>query len=291
MRIQVKEVYRQFQQELREEGKSIQTIRTYCTDVRLAFETQSITSIGMKRLEVVHYMEWLEQKGYRPTTINKKVNSLKVYHDFLLKHGMWQEQPIRLKQDRVKVASGSEHTVEALTDEEVERVLEEVKKSQYSERDRLIVYVLLYTAVRVSELVQMKWTDIDFLTQTVVVRGKGGKVREVGLRSDVIEQLNRYQLEERASSRFADSPYVFISERAANIHRDTVRRTLKSLGESVQLHLYPHLFRRTCATLLLKRGVPIVTVSKILGHHSVDMTSQMYIHTSREDKQAALELL
>lgn len=287
----MKEVYRQFQQELREEGKSIQTIRTYCTDVRLAFETQSITSIGMKRLEVVHYMEWLEQKGYRPTTINKKVNSLKVYHDFLLKHGMWQEQPIRLKQDRVKVASGSEHTVEALTDEEVERVLEEVKKSQYSERDRLIVYVLLYTAVRVSELVQMKWTDIDFLTQTVVVRGKGGKVREVGLRSDVIEQLNRYQLEERASSRFADSPYVFISERAANIHRDTVRRTLKSLGESVQLHLYPHLFRRTCATLLLKRGVPIVTVSKILGHHSVDMTSQMYIHTSREDKQAALELL
>lgn len=287
----MKEVYRQFQQELREEGKSIQTIRTYCTDVRLAFETQSITSIGMKRLEVVHYMEWLEQKGYRPTTINKKVNSLKVYHDFLLKHGMWQEQPIRLKQDRVKVASGSEHTVEALTDEEVERVLEEVKKSQYSERDRLIVYVLLYTAVRVSELVQMKWTDIDFLTQTVVVRGKGGKVREVGLRSDVIEQLNRYQLEERASSRFADSPYVFISERAANIHRDTVRRTLKSLGESVKLHLYPHLFRRTCATLLLKRGVPIVTVSKILGHHSVDMTSQMYIHTSREDKQAALELL
>ena len=285
----MKEVYRQFQQELREEGKSIQTIRTYCTDVRLAFETQSITSIGMKRLEVVHYMEWLEQKGYRPTTINKKVNSLKVYHDFLLKHGMWQEQPIRLKQDRVKVASGSEHTVEALTDEEVERVLEEVKKSQYSERDRLIVYVLLYTAVRVSELVQMKWTDIDFLTQTVVVRGKGGKVREVGLRSDVIEQLNRYQLEERASSRFADSPYVFISERAANIHRDTVRRTLKSLGESVQLHLYPHLFRRTCATLLLKRGVPIVTVSKILGHHSVDMTSQMYIHTSREDKQAALD--
>lgn len=287
----MKEVYRQFQQELREEGKSIQTIRTYCTDVRLAFETQSITSIGMKRLEVVHYMEWLEQKGYRPTTINKKVNSLKVYHDFLLKHDMWQEQPIRLKQDRVKVASGSEHTVEALTDEEVERVLEEVKKPQYNERDRLIVYVLLYTAVRVSELVQMKWTDIDFLTQTVVVRGKGGKVREVGLRSDVIEQLNRYQLEERASSRFADSPYVFISERAANIHRDTVRRTLKSLGESVQLHLYPHLFRRTCATLLLKRGVPIVTVSKILGHHSVDMTSQMYIHTSREDKQTALELL
>jgi len=139
----VKEVYRQFQQELREEGKSIQTVRTYCTDVRLAFETQSITSIGMKRLEVVHYMEWLEQKGYRPTTINKKVNSLKVYHDFLLKHGMWQEQPIRLKQDRVKVASGSEHTVEALTDEEVERVLEEVKKSQYNERDRLIVYVLM----------------------------------------------------------------------------------------------------------------------------------------------------
>lgn len=281
----------QWNQYLREEGKSPQTRKTYETDVRIAWQTLGLQTIGMTRLDAVHYIEGLHTQGYQPATVNKKVNSLKVYHDYLVETGQWMEQPIRLRHDRVQIAAGSEHVVEALTDEEVERVLKEIEKETYSERDRLIVMVLLYTAVRVSELIQMKWSDIDTLTQTFVVRGKGGKVREIGLRQDVLDQLARYRTTERAMSRFVDSPYVFVSERAAQMHRDTVRRTLKKISNPVKLDLYPHLFRRTCATLLLKRGVPIVTVSKILGHHSVDMTSQMYIHTSREDKQAALELL
>lgn len=133
------------------------------------------------------------------------MNSLKVYHGYLVETGQWTEQPISLRYDRVQIAAGSEHVVEALTDEEVECVLKEIKKETYSERDRLIVMVLLYTAVRVSELIQMKWSDIDTLTQTFVVRGK---VREIGLRQGVLYQLTRYRATERATSHFADSPYV-----------------------------------------------------------------------------------
>lgn len=59
------------------------------------------------------------------------------------------------------------------------------------------------------------------------------------------------------------------------MHRDAVRDWLANNSEDVGIKLYPHLFRRTCATLLLRRGVPIVTVSKILGHHSVDLISKM----------------
>lgn len=167
--------------------------------------------------------------------------------------------------------------------------IEDVDK--VSTRNRLIIHLLLYTAVRVSELVSIKLTDIDFIQHTLIVRGKGGKVREIGIRNDLMTLIKAYQNGERHASKFRESVYLLVSQRSQKMHRDAVRDLLVHLSEDVDLKLHPHLFRRTCATLLLRRGVPIVTVSKILGHHSVDMTSKMYIQTSRKDKQDALDLL
>lgn len=106
-----------------------------------------------------------------------------------------------------------------------------------------------------------------------------------------MELIQAYLVGERKESRFSDSEYLLLSQRGTKMHRDAVRDWLANISNDVGIKLHPHLFRRTCATLLLRRGVPIVTVSKILGHHSVDMTSQMYIQTSRRDKQDALDLL
>jgi integrase/recombinase XerD len=106
-----------------------------------------------------------------------------------------------------------------------------------------------------------------------------------------MELIKDYQVGERKESRFHESEYLLVSQRSMKMHRDAVRDWLANISGDVGIKLYPHLFRRTCATLLLRRGVPIVTVSKILGHHSVDLTSQMYIQTSRKDKQDALNLL
>lgn len=229
---------------------------------------------------------------FKPSTINKKVNSLKVFNDYLLLKGIVKENYILVKRNRVSVATGSERVVEALTDAEVERVLAYVQdESKVSFRNRLIVHTLLYTAVRVSELVNIRLKDIDTLTSTLTVKGKGGKVREIGIRNDLMEMIKDYLAGERKESKFHDSEYLLVSQRCKKMHRDAVRDWLAKISEDVGIKLYSHLFRRTCASLLLKRGVPIVTVSKILGHYSVNMTSQMYIQTSRKDKQDALDLL
>ena len=286
-------VYDTFSEWLYVEGKRPQTITTYQTDVRLFYEAirgEVPKDAAFSRVEWLRYLHTLQQQ-YKITTINKKVNSMKVWGDYLVLQHVVTDNPIRLQTDRMKLAAGSEHHVDVLSDEQVAIVLAEVEKPKYRERDRLMVYLLLYTAMRVSELVQLQWQAIDRTTRTLIVTGKGGKQRELVLRQEVMAQLLHYQTHERARSPYVDSPYVLVAERAAAIHRDTVRRFLADLGKAVGFHLHPHLFRRTCATLLLKRGVPIVTVSKILGHHSVDMTSKMYIQTSREDKQAALDLL
>jgi site-specific recombinase XerD len=78
--------------------------------------------------------------------------------------------------------------VEALSDEKVEQLLFYVEnRNKVSTRNKLIVYLLLYTDVRVSELVGIKIADVDFLTSQLTVIGKGGKRREIGLRQDVLQ--------------------------------------------------------------------------------------------------------
>jgi len=285
-----------FQQWLIEDGKSPKTIESYCGDVKqfqvylaekAVDEQQPLT-----RFSFVRYKQHLLDEEFKVSTINKKVNSLKVFNDYLQLKRIVDENYIQLRKDRVPIATGSEQVVDALTDEEVEKVLFYVQDpTKVSKRNQLIVHLLLYTAVRVSELVNIKLTDIDALTFTLMVRGKGGKVREIGIRNDLMELIKAYQAGERQASRFHDSDYLLVSQRSKRMHRDAVRDWLAKISDDVGIKLHPHLFRRTCATLLLRRGVPIVTVSKILGHHSVDMTSSMYIQTSRKDKQDALDLL
>lgn len=286
----------EFSQWLLEDGKSSKTIESYRNDVKQFQKYLKVVAVDeegqLSRYSFVRYKQHLLDGNFKVSTINKKVNSLKVYNDYLQMEGLVDGNYIQVRKDRVSIASGSEQMVEALTDAEVDRVLAYAEDERHmSIRNRLIIHLLLYTAVRVSELVSIKLTDIDFVHHTLLVRGKGGKVREVGIRNDLMELIKVYQNGERKASKFQESPYLLLSQRSEKMHRDAVRDFLVHLSKEVDLKLYPHLFRRTCATLLLRRGVPIVTVSKILGHHSVDMTSQMYIQTSRKDKGSALDLL
>lgn len=288
------DILKDFGQWLLEDGKSPKTVESYCNDVKQFQKyVQAVNEDALlTRYLFVRYKQYLMDENFATSTINKKVNSLKVYNDYLQLKGIVNDNYIQLRKDRVPIALGSEQMVEAMMDAEVERVLAYIEDTEkVSMRNRLIVHLLLYTAVRVSELVSIKLTDIDFIDHTLIVRGKGGKVREIVIRQDLMVRIQHYIEEDRATSKFQDSPFLLLSQRSEKMHRDAVRDWLAKLSDDVGIKLHPHLFRRTCATLLLRRGVPVVTVSKILGHHSVDMTSKMYIQTSRQDKQEALDLL
>jgi integrase/recombinase XerD len=132
--------------------------------------------------------------------------------------------------------------------------------TKVSIRNKLIVYILLYTGVRVSELVNIKLADMDLLTATLTVRGKGGKVREISLRQDVLQLVKQYQQGERLDSRFRDSEYLLVSQRSEKMHRDAVRDWLAKISNEIGFKLHPHLFRHTFATRLLRKGVDLTTV-------------------------------
>lgn len=168
-------------------GRALKTIASYKTDIKMyhAFLDEKVAGSDqlLSRFLFVKYKEYLLNEDMAISTINKKINSLKVYNDFLQIKGYVSDSFIWLKRDRVKVAAGTQAQVDVFTDEEIEKLLFYIEdSSKVSVRNRLIVYILLYTGVRVSELISIKRKDIDPISQILTVHGKGGKVREISLR-------------------------------------------------------------------------------------------------------------
>ena len=277
------------------EGKAAKTIESYVNDVKgfQSYLQEKLKDVPvLSRFSFVRYKEHLMKKDYAVSTINKKINSLKVYNDFLRTKGVINETIIQLKRDRIKIAAGSENTVDALSEEQVETLLFYIEnRNKVSTRNKLIVYLLLYTGVRVSELVGIKIADIEFLTNQLMVIGKGGKRREIGLRQDLLHLVRDYMKEERSESNFRYSDYLLVSQRAEKMHRDAVRDWLAKISRKLELKLHPHLFRHTFCTRLLKKGVDLTTLSKLAGHSTVNMTAKFYIQTTKQEKMDAVNLL
>lgn len=203
-----------------------------------------------------------------------------------------KEIVVENSKDRVKIAYGSEKQVEVYSDKEVEMILFYIQNEEkVSKRNKVIVLLLLYTGVRVSELCSIKIKDIDFLNYSIKIHGKGGKFREVPLKFDVADAIKEYIAERNNDSKI-DSEFLIIGQRGA-LRRDAINTMLERLTKEIGMinKLKPHTFRHTFCTRLINRGVPISTVSKLAGHSSVDTTATFYINCSREEKLKAVNLL
>lgn len=286
-------IIEQFKQWLIEDGRAASTVESYVNDVskfnRYLVERDADTEVLLTRFYFTSYLKQLEKDGMKVNTINKKITSLKVYNDWLLMKGLVDDVYIRIKKDKVRIAAGSEEEVSILTDEQMEQFLFQLEKE--SGRNKTIGYLLLYTGLRVTELVEIELAHIDQLGAQLTVRGKGGKLREVPLRRDVLEQVQSYVRGERAASKHSASPKLLVSQRAPKLHRDAVRRWLEQTGERLGFHIHPHKLRHTFCTRLLKNGVDIATVSKLAGHANLNTTIKHYINISKEEKKSAVDRL
>ncbi|WP_232697862.1 tyrosine-type recombinase/integrase [Brevibacillus daliensis] len=257
----------EFEQYLVENGIAPKTIESYVGDVR-AFSVYLIEMgveqlTDLKRFYVSSYKNHLMENKYAVATINKKINSLQAFNLFLIDRRLTNDQVVTLRKDRIKV----------------------------SLRNHLIIWLLLYTGVRVSELCGIQLSDIDFLTSNLQVTGKGGKYREIPIRPDLMELIKEHMKTDRQESKHQDSPYLLLSQRSSKLHKDAVNTMLEGLGKRLGLRMYPHKFRHTFCTRLLKKGVELTTVSKLAGHGHIQTTAYYYIHTSKEEKGRAILLL
>lgn len=285
-----------FEEALVADGKALKTIESYIGDIRVFLEwlesKGNIFTGNLKRFHITAYRSYLVQNNYEVNTVNKKINSLQSFNQYLIDEKYLTEQVVNLKKDKLKVAAGSEKEVEVFIDAEVERLLFYIQTEKVRARDRLIILLLLYTGVRVSELVNVKLRDVDMLSMNLTVAwGKGGKRREVPLKGEVIDSVKEYLDGERRANKFACSEYLILTNRSPKMDRDAVNRVLKKIESKLIIRMHPHKFRHTFCTRLLKRGVELTIVAKLAGHSSIQTTASFYINTSSKDKREAVELL
>lgn len=285
-----------FKRYLKEDGKSPKTIESYVGDIGgfVAYiQNMGVRFQGeLKRFYVTSFRNYLIESQYETATINKKINSIQSFNSFLMKNNYTNEIVVDLRKDRMKVAFGSEKQVEVFSEKQVERMLFYMQnEDKVNKRDRMILFLLLYTGVRVSELCDIRVRNIDFLTSHLKVYGKGGKIREVPLKLEVAEAIKEY-LAERAESQFSDLEQLILGQRGA-LKRDAINTLLEKYTKELELgiKLKPHTFRHTFCTRLVSKGVPLTTVSKLAGHSSVETTAKFYINSSKEEKIRAVSLL
>lgn len=277
-------------------GCTDRTIQFYSKTLNFIFDRIHKTADEVTTSDIRYYLALRQKRdGVSKTTASNEFRILSSFYNWLLAEEIIGKNPV-LKIERPKERKKKKS---AFTEMEIEKIRDATKNT----REKAIVDMLLSTGCRVSELVNMKIDDVD--GEKLVVHGKGEKDRTVYLNAKAVLSLEKY-LDERKDA----NPYIFCGGYAAanNIggyhrcarngewyknpelvhpenHADkgSIEQMMRKLKEraGVECRVYPHKFRRTCATMALRRGMPIEQVSKMLGHESIE-TTQIYLDLNEE---------
>ncbi len=203
------------------------------------------------RLCISSFFTWQHERGFIPKNPSRGIDPIKV--------------PKTVKR--------------AYSDEE----LEKIKNGCKTLRDKAIVEFLYTTGVRISEMCALNRKDISVEDKTIIVYGKGAKEREVYMTDVSLMYLSAYLYQRRDGN---DALFVGNKAPHERLSAAGVRSMLKSIGtEQGIIKVHPHRFRTTCATNLLRKGMPIEEVAEILGHQKLE-TTRLYALIDKEKTKA-----
>ena len=263
-----------------EKGLSKNTVKAYETDIKGFIKwinkNNKQSLLNIKESSVNQYISYLFSLKLKSSSVNRKISSLKSFYLFLQKKKLIRHSPfsevISPKQEKYLPASMSES--------EVEKLLNSPDASkEIEQRDKAMIEMLYATGMRISELVNLKITDIDMNRSVIKVMGKGSKERLIPFGESASEALFNYLKIRKDSS----SKEVFISNRGKKITRVAFWQRIKVylLRENLKISISPHTLRHAFATHLLNRGADLRSVQLLLGHSDLS-TTQIYTHIAKQ---------
>lgn len=261
-------------------NRQVGTLTQYTREIH-----QMLDFLG-KRIEDVtgmdlryYYGVMRERRGIKMSTMQTRLHYLSSFWDFLITEELVHSNPVKkvgvLKVEKVIKKPFSAAEMEAL------------RSGCEQLRDRALVEFLYSTGVRVSELVHLNVGDIEMGKQELIVYGKGSKERRTYLTDGAKFYLKRY-LQSRPQLGIEEQPlFVTLDAPHNRLTVPGVQNMLRTLGRRAGVtNVHPHRFRRTIATDLLNRGMPIEQVKVFLGHEKLD-TTMIYCTVREENVQAS----
>jgi integrase/recombinase XerD len=267
-----------------ERGLSAHTLAAYRADLLLLqrwLASQKKSLQDATRADVLAFMAERVAQGAKPRSTARQLSSLRRFYRQLHRDGTRQDDPSA----DIATPRIGRGLPKSLTEEEVERLLAAPSRdTPLGLRDRAMLEVLYATGVRVSELVTLRFTEINLNQGVLRVTGKGNRQRLVPLGAAAIESLQRFLQTARGEilgPRRCDE--LFPTQRGAHMTRQAFWHLIKRYARQVGItkSLSPHTLRHAFATHLLNHGADLRVVQMLLGHSDLS-TTQIYTHVARE---------
>ncbi|MFQ5965584.1 MAG: tyrosine recombinase XerC [Candidatus Scalinduaceae bacterium] len=266
-----------------EKGSSKHTLRAYYNDLTqfdLFLKAEKCKDLeSINHLLLRKYLAILRSKNYSRTTIARKLASLRSFFKFLNQEGTLELNPI----ETLRIPKQPKKLPHFLSINNIDTLIKTPDKTKpIGLRDRAILETLYSAGIRVSELVNLNESDVDFFGGMIKVQGKGKKERIVPIGGYAIEAIKEYISSRKKKSINKKSP-LFLNKFGGRLSSRSVARSLDKYLKITGINLVtsPHTFRHSFATHLLDKGANLRSVQELLGHSNLS-TTQIYTHITTE---------
>ena len=266
-----------------EKSLSDNTVNAYLADIHklyqfLADEQIHPQDVTLENLET--FSATLRDLGIQPRSQARILSGIRSFYHYLILDDYLEADPSEL----LESPQVGLHLPEVLTIEEIDNLIESIDLStKEGQRNRTILETLYSCGLRVSELCNLKISDLYLEEGFIKVEGKGNKQRLIPISPRAIRELQLYFIDRNQFSIKKDyEDYVFISKRGTNISRIMVFHIIKTLAEAIGMKktISPHTFRHSFATHLLEGGANLRAIQCMLGHESIG-TTEIYTHIDK----------
>jgi len=266
-----------------ERALSKHTIEAYLLDVRKLREySESLTPPrnpeNLSTDDIINFLVEINELGVEPRSQARILSGVKAFFKFLLLVDDIPTNPANL----IESPKLGRHLPDVLSMEEVDKLIAAIDLSKNEgHRNRAIIETLFSCGLRVTELVELKISNIKFSDEYIIVTGKGDKQRLVPISPKAITDINNWLLDRKQMSNINDHDrdILFLNRRGKKLTRVMIFTIIKDLAKlaGINKNISPHTLRHSFATELINRGADLRAIQEMLGHESIS-TTEIYTH-------------
>ena len=263
-----------------EKGYSANTLDAYMRDVDKLFRylaVEQVDVLDVKLEDLEHFAAFISDLGIGPCSLARILSGVRQFYRFLVIDGYLEVDPTEL----LESPKQPDHLPEVLSTAEVDLLEQAIDLSKWEgHRNRAIIEVLFSCGLRVSELTNLKLSNLYIEEQYIRVMGKGSKERLVPISPRALDELN-YWFADRNVMKIkpGEEDYVFLNRRGQHLTRTMILIMIKryAVEAGIKKTISPHTLRHSFATSLLEGGADLRAIQAMLGHESIG-TTEIYTH-------------
>lgn len=263
-----------------EKGYSANTLDAYMRDVDKLFRylaVEHVDVLDVKLEDLEHFAAFISDLGIGPRSLARILSGVRQFYRFLVIDGYLEVDPTEL----LESPKQPDHLPEVLSTAEVDLLEQAIDLSKWEgHRNRAIIEVLFSCGLRVSELINLKLSNLYIEEQYIRVMGKGSKERLVPISPRALDELNYWFADRNVMKiKSGEEDYVFLNRRGQHLTRTMILIMIKryAVEAGIKKTISPHTLRHSFATSLLEGGADLRAIQAMLGHESIG-TTEIYTH-------------